>query len=341
MNNYTVDVSPLKPEKNMGLYVLKAVCALFVVIIHTGGDIRIVSLPMVLSAVPCFYMISGYFLYSNQRMIEVHKAFSWLKKIFIINLLLSVFYSLLPLFYKGDYSFLNKIFQSIFTGYGVTGILWYLGSMMHALILFIVLRYYCSQKVFGILILIAPAFFIFSCLARYAFLYNDNVDVFLPYCYWLNAVTVAVPCVSIGYLFSKYDILQKFKKCFVYLFILLIFLAFAEELFLQYISGTNNMGRYLLMTVPLGVGFFAVMANSSIKFPYFLVQLGKKHSSNIYFFHLLFLAACGSITSKLETLVFLAYLNPFVVFCACWLFSIVLLAICRKVLSIVKGIRWV
>ena len=49
------------------LYVLKAICAFLVVIIHFPMKYGYYFYPIVRIAVPCFFMISGYFLYSDNR----------------------------------------------------------------------------------------------------------------------------------------------------------------------------------------------------------------------------------------------------------------------------------
>jgi peptidoglycan/LPS O-acetylase OafA/YrhL len=49
-------------NKLVNVQMLRCVCAVFVIIIHTSVAYREVLLPLTTIAVPLFYMISGYFL---------------------------------------------------------------------------------------------------------------------------------------------------------------------------------------------------------------------------------------------------------------------------------------
>jgi len=67
-----------------GLFALKALCALFVVIIHVPFIGKDTLAPIIRIAVPCFFMISGFFLYSGNAQAETTKAWKWAKKAFML-----------------------------------------------------------------------------------------------------------------------------------------------------------------------------------------------------------------------------------------------------------------
>lgn len=72
------------------LYVLKALCALFVVMIHTDFVGKAYLSPVIRIAVPCFYILSGYFLYAGNAQKECSRAWRWVKKAFLLAVCLDV-----------------------------------------------------------------------------------------------------------------------------------------------------------------------------------------------------------------------------------------------------------
>ena len=56
-----------------GLQILKFLCALFVVQIHTPSGLRDLLVPVIRIAVPVFFMISGYFLPDSTGVIRKYK----------------------------------------------------------------------------------------------------------------------------------------------------------------------------------------------------------------------------------------------------------------------------
>ena len=80
------------------LYVAKAFAALLVVIGHTPIDLLKVGVyPLTLSAVPIFFLISGYFLYSPDESKSAERAWRSIKKIVPIFLIVTLIYWLMIL----------------------------------------------------------------------------------------------------------------------------------------------------------------------------------------------------------------------------------------------------
>lgn len=84
------------------LYALKALCALFVVIIHTNMIGKEALSPLVRIAVPVFYIITGYFLYTGNAENECAKAWKWTKKAFFLALGLNIIYFFFSSFTSGE-----------------------------------------------------------------------------------------------------------------------------------------------------------------------------------------------------------------------------------------------
>lgn len=69
--------------KNLSLYILKAVCAIFVVFIHVPGiSFEGMALqPLLRIAVPCFLMISGYYIVGDASCIDTERVKRQMRKI--------------------------------------------------------------------------------------------------------------------------------------------------------------------------------------------------------------------------------------------------------------------
>lgn len=77
-------------EAISSLYVLKAICAFIVVACHS--PMKAFPMPFHDIAVPCFFMITGYFLYSEDVAKTVKKAFQNAKKVLGILLFFTCVY---------------------------------------------------------------------------------------------------------------------------------------------------------------------------------------------------------------------------------------------------------
>ena len=247
-----------------GLYVLKAICAYFVVAIHFSSFVYDYSFLIVTvrAAVPCFFLITGYFLYSNERCIEIKKIFSWIKKIAILIFLLNSFY------YIYDHSKLptiESILQSFVHGYEH---LWYLTSLLHGLFIYLLLRICFSDKI----ICIFP-------LLVYALLVADQLNqVIVPMP--LNGLFVALVYIGLGYAISKYK--HKLKNRIFYCVLYAISIAF------YYIFYKIDQSCFLLLILALfvNISFFCSFLKSDFSAKNPLVYIGKMHASNIYYFHM-------------------------------------------------------
>lgn len=275
----------LKRENYFGLYCLKALCALFVVIYHVPVAYGHYSIPIAGIAVPCFFMISGFLLYSNSKEKEIKTAWKWIKKIILTSVLLQIFYffvnyeDIIGQFRNQADWYLPLLFQ----GGVLCGALWYLTAFWEALLCFIVVRYFLGNK----LLYIAPVLVILGLYAgRYGFVVGS--PVFRP---WLfqSFLAAAIPYMSLGYLVHKHK--EHFTGAARWLICAVVFavLIYLERYFLQDLYTVTNEGTFYIFTMPLAFSFFilALNWNKNIRG---IVEVGKYHSSNIYYFHL-FIAA--------------------------------------------------
>ena len=79
-------MNPAQQNKSYdGIYMLKALCAFFVVIYHVDFLYNTELKPITHIAVHVFYIISGFFLYTGYAKSEISKAKKWLKKNYFMD----------------------------------------------------------------------------------------------------------------------------------------------------------------------------------------------------------------------------------------------------------------
>lgn len=177
------------------LYALKAICAFFVVALHTPCFYKEFLIELFSIAVPCFYMITGYFLYVGNKEAERVKARKWLSKIIIISLVFNFIYLVAYLTTGRLVWDASIVFNLFILGDSISVHLWYLTALWQALVIFIIARKY--EKAF------------YFCLFLFlwdpiVYLIGVNMDIAkMPDCVYLNCLARALPYLCAGYLISK------------------------------------------------------------------------------------------------------------------------------------------
>lgn len=263
-----------------GVYILKALCAFFVVIYHVDFLYNTELKPITNIAVPVFYIISGFFLYTGYAKSEIAKAKKWLKKIIIWTIVLNILYFIFTKKFETDLS-LFDIICILFQGGVISPPLWYMTALWEALLVFIVIRCILPEKMVQFLIVTAPAAFLISLAAgKYnCYIFNNSFHSM-----WLvmSFISVAIPCLSLGYLIGKYKEKINHVHRWGLLTISCIILAYIES----YTFGNTSDPGYFLTTLPLSVCIFmfAINFKHSCRFA---STIGKRDSANIYYFHML------------------------------------------------------
>ncbi len=319
-----------KQEEFQGLYVLKAICALWVVGIHLPVIGKVDLMPLFVSAVPCFYIISGFFLYQGGNSIKERAcAWKWCKKIFTVACLINAFYFVVSIV-RGEWpGVCEKFCISFVTGDSVNGALWYLTAMWEALCVFIFCRRFFSDK----LIYVFPIFVLFNLLlGKYYFIF-DSGEYNLPQYVRLNWLAVALPCMSVGYLLRKHA--QHFNGVKVgFCAVIFMLLTYVEYFVLK--SFCIETPSYYLFTLPMAVCLVLVAKNLSNENLTLLANIGKNHSSNIYFFHM-FLGFCiGVLSFHLQINV--KPVTALIVYVGCIFFSIGVNYMCQYVRNLWRNI---
>ncbi|MDE5552597.1 MAG: acyltransferase [Muribaculaceae bacterium] len=274
------------------IYILKALGAFFVVCIHCRLDSRILY-PVIHTAVPFFFMISGYFLFTPDKEGAIDRCVRSLSRIFRITIYANLFYyiafylpeDMLPL------KSLREIVAFITIGDGLGTHLWYLNAYVDTLILVILSLRVDRLKWLWWCI---PLFLLFGLAAgTYQFLFS-----FLPNKLTLsrNFLTTGVTCFGIGGLMRQHGaaLLRRVKSPAL-LTCLLLILSVAET-FLIMRGGHLLKGDYIITTMPLS----ALMLLTAVKYPNWgrgsvADSIGRKYSLDTYIFHLFVLQMIAAV----------------------------------------------
>ncbi len=259
------------------LHILKAICAFLVIVHHSYLFGQHYTAPIRVTMVPCFFMISGFFLYRNCIRDEFAKIKQWCIKALIWLISLGIFYSITNCIFRDSQFPLKAQLYNIFTGSSICVVLWYLSALWQGLII-IHLTTRLSQKA----IIFYPVFYLLFRIANEKWLHipfhaNTIASAFLDL---VNATCF----LSTGYLISMYR--TKIKKS-PSIFGAALFLAYTFIL----LTGKHNAIAIYIISSSL----FLLFLTWDIRKPYFLIYLGKYHSSNLYFFHCFFIALLGEI----------------------------------------------
>ena len=282
INHKLYTCPPPPPRKRIeSLYLLKAIASFFVVCIHTHLMGKSLLMFIIGIGTPCFLAITGYLLYSADREREIEKCLKWAKKSFWLAFVCNVIYAI-PCIYTDPYAYLSPSvwFKTLFvSGSDICYVLWYLTALWQGLLIFALLRKYVPRVIY-----ILPLLYILIYLMRNSgsFLVPFIIDIGID----RNSILTTLPFLTIGYFIHMYQgVLVKFKYLKV-IYMLTIVVAFIECLVytkvFHYYSCLFNF-----TTLPLIVmSMLLCIKNPDYKLP-ILNEIGKKHSANIYYFHIL------------------------------------------------------
>lgn len=274
-----------KSKRIESLYVLKAICAFFVITIHLPTFQKIL-VPIAGVGTPCFLCITGYLLYSASKERELEKCISWAAKSFWLAVVFNIIYVLANTFIFGiemawmDWRFYIKL---LVLGTGASPYLWYLTALFEALlILYVIIRY--APKLMSFL----PLLFIIAlvmrnleaCVPEFEFPGNIHPIVIRNSC-----IITSLPFLATGYLLRKHEEWLLKVVNFGYALPITIVLLIAE----YYLRGQIPKNYFLLGSYPLVVLLMLLcIKHKDFTIPV-LGGIGKNHSPNIYYFHGLYI----------------------------------------------------
>ena len=270
------------------LYLLKAVCAFLVVVIHADLWCKDALGPILGMATPCFMSITGYLLYSADKVKELGKALRWAKKALWLSIVLNLLHMGQHLWdgaSLADYTVHGLVFN-LFTGIMFSTHLWYLSALWTGLLLFYLLRRYLPALIFA-----APLLY---CWAHVCFKWGADIfpqaeeyRLFLMRC---NGLITGLPYLCTGYLIARYQAHLTTRQHLWLYYALCLVLLFCGSSLIPFT--TYGWLHFVTMYLFIGLTMVLCLRYKNARIP-LLNEIGQYHSANIYFFHILVLIHLG------------------------------------------------
>lgn len=274
------------------LQILKLICSIFVIQIHVPSGLSWLIVPFCRVAVPIFFMISGYFLLSNDGYIESTKIKRTLLKIIRIAIPIQILYMLYHLciciyvhpeklgeMFIDPYSWVRLVLF----GDQFCGALWYLNAYIYSLCILLIIP---KRWRINVLVAFVPIGLIINLiLGKYSMLlplwdYSDlNVS--------RNVFTIGLPCLAIGILIRLYEYrFRNMRKLMLVLF-MVILVSFVEIWWIYKIEA-GSTGDIMISTIPLAciIMFVTLRIPLEQKWSNF-VRFCKNYNLPIYLYHML------------------------------------------------------
>jgi len=255
------------------------VCAFFVVSIHISSFYKFAFQPLLRTAVPIFFIITGYFLYSADRTVAAARCKKAIRKLLILflwsNTLYFIYhlvnYSRGGLFPIGNW---HGVVGFLIFGDGLCIALWYLMASLQTLVVFrAALKFKMERWLYPII----PAGLLFALLfGHYSILGHPLSPLFIR-----NAFTTGMPCFLLGWLTHRYADRLKMRR------IEFALLVSTGLYYTEYILNSLPSDLYA-MTVPTAwLLFLCALKHKDVGAGSLLERIGRDHSTNIYVLHLL------------------------------------------------------
>ncbi len=273
-----------------------------VVFIHAGENDAVETYIKVIctSAVPFFFLVSGYYLSLNVANGKTEYASRQLKKIGVLfitsNLLYAICVSILMLIFQDD---LAKFWREALSLESVINFivlnespfayhLWYIGAFLYVLCVFDILI--CKHKIKSVITYMPLLLILAFVLGVYSKLFFKQA---FPIYMSRNFMTVGFPSFAIGYMLPTVLNGKHHLNRYALLSILVFSMAIVMERFILHRLGILSKGSIFIMTVPLAVSVFMFAATDeqvhSSPFMKILADIGRYDSANIYIYHMIFI----------------------------------------------------
>lgn len=306
----------------VSLHCLKAICALLVVIIHSsviGKEELQLFLPL---AVPCFFAITGSFLYSGNQEKEKKKAYHIAVKTLLTLFGLAVFYVSALSLVQATHHVLKDVFISLLFGCNSPQMipLWYLASLWQAsLVIALVWRWRSCME---LTVVLSP--FLQYLYSSYLLPLCPHADFYIP----CSQPFFAVTCLGMGYLAAKYRLASRLSPFIMFgIFIALLLL----------MAWVNHSVALALLRPYAGCILYPCAAALAVVFCFrfkekgvkWVAWIGKYHSANIYFYHVMMMAVLVRLSAFLPDNS-MKYCGALLVYILCIPFSMLVNSVKKK-----------
>lgn len=298
------------------IYCMKAIGAIFVLLIHFGlYGVHILG-PVYKTGVLVFFIIGGYFLYTddwNKFKLKIKKQSLKLLK---LNLFVNSVYLVLFYLASGELkiSSVHDMILFILHGSNICFHLWFLNAYLWGILIFMALvKIFKHDWILGAIGLLFWLLSI-SLNAYLKFLPDDYIASLKPYDNW---IAMCIPLLILGYLIHKHSYKVSRRKGSV-LIVISILMAFIENRLLVHYEFFN--GGVLLVAPCIAASMLIYcISNPNIGKDTILATIGKRHSANYYYWQFIpvvFFPDLIYITyGKFSFLIVLGFLIPWSYLC--------------------------
>ncbi len=295
-------------ERNYSIDILKSVCAILVVVLHTNCKWHDAVLPLTRCAVPCFLMISGFLLYSEENGIgrerllrnikHIVHTMLWSTALFVlVKEAQSIHHGTLYIPSLGQWL---KFFVLNDNPFGFH--LWYLGAYLYVLLIMLAVDKY---KLWRLLLWLTPVLLLGDLvLGKYSLLLIGRE---FPYICVRNFLFVGIPYFMLGVWIKmcKYKLLSINKIAFGG-GILFSLTSIIEKTILLKLDMCPTRDHYLSTTLLAFCLFMFVLSYKNMK-PSVFSRVGERDSLYAYILHPLFLIVLPFIIKKMPNIVGVCY----------------------------------
>ena len=316
---------------------LKFLCAVLVIFLHVHTPYQEYILPLTRCAVPCFLIISGYLIYTEDKTrLEGHlkRSIGKIFQILVWSTLVFAAVKFLFAFKNNDFSFLNlkTLGKFILLNENPFGFhLWYIGAYLYALI--IVYFSVKSNKLKYIWWSVPILLMLDLCLGKYSLVLWHKE---FPFILVRNFLCVGLPYFSIGMLLKRWkEPILDFKYLQILAMggvILFSLTSLMENRLLIELQANATRDHYVSSTF-LAVSLFILFLSITQAKTNTLSVLGEKDSLYIYIFRPLFIIFFATVNKYLPNLWQETYLYvaPIII-----LVSTIILSKSLRILHIIK-----
>lgn len=325
---------------------LRIILAFLVVALHAPfpNAVNWYIEPITRCAVPLFFMISGFVLYSDSAetiVTRVCKQIPYLMKTASLTWLFyflwrsiiefaagkSIF-TLVPMSFNATSIMVLALFNKPMVGDYV----WYLLALIYVEIIYLALAKKDKQNVIWYTIIPGIAFYLL--FGKYSMLFCKTK---FEYYIARNFLFDGLPYFSLGNFFAaQKDNIKKINNSILILISLLGYVGVIFEKKMLQFSGVYIESHHYFFSTAIMIGIFAFVINNNGGL--FLAQLGKKYSLIIYLIHLYFVDFIEIGLNKIGAIpVAYKYIAPIIVFLLSLGSSILLIAFKQKYCSRKRG----
>ena len=276
-----------------GIDVLRIICAFLVVCIHCNGYLyEDYIMPLARTAVPVFFIISGYFLYNDVMDVVKKRVLSSIKKISVIFILSTILYSIYALIIS-----INTQQYGVFGNIGLWKLfvfivnsspllfpcdfhLWFLIALIEGDVFFFLMYNKISNKIL-MFVVVSLILLHLNIMINPIRINIINKVLSVPF---RPVLFQRLPCLIIGYSIAKYKFRLK-KKCLLFLLCLLMISSLYEY--------NSNVENEIMYSTPLlSIIIFILFKNLPQKYGNspiyaYMAKMGQDVSLYVYIVHVL------------------------------------------------------